>query len=381
MKAEISSLIKGYAEKLTPAVLAKVEEQLPSSVTKKEAQEIMEKVLAAYEASKVNPGECVGLVSAESIGEPGTQMTLNTFHSAGIAEMNVTMGLPRIIEIFDARKLIKTPMTEIYLKDAHNSLEKVKEFAAKIKSTLLEELISDLTINILEQELKVSLDSELLENMHIAHDEVLKALKGKFKGFNLDKTEAGFVLSMKSGKAGELKDLYTIREKVKKVKIGGIKGIKQVLPVKRDDKFVVLTSGTNLKEILLLEEVDAQRTVSNDIHEIYAVLGIEAAREAIIREVGKVIESQGLDIDIRHIMLVADIMCVDGDVKGITRFGVVNEKSSVLARSSFETPLKHIVTAALGGEEDRLRSVVENVMINQPVPLGTGLPGLVTKMK
>ena len=136
-----------------------------------------------------------------------------------------------------------------------------------------------------------------------------------------------------------------------------------------------------MKDILELPEVDASRTFSNDINEIYHVLGIEAARQAIINEVYKVIESQGLNINIRHIMLVADTMCATGIIKGITRYGVVSEKASVLARASFETPIKHLINAALEGEVDNLTSVVENVMINQPVPLGTGLPGLVTKMK
>ena len=130
-----------------------------------------------------------------------------------------------------------------------------------------------------------------------------------------------------------------------------------------------------------MPEVDEKRTITNDIHEIAAVLGIEAAREAIINEVMKVMESQGLNVDIRHIMLVADMMCATGKIKGITRYGVVSEKASVLARASFETPIKHLINAALIGEEDKLSSVVENVMVNQPVPVGTGLPGLVTKLK
>jgi len=108
---------------------------------------------------------------------------------------------------------------------------------------------------------------------------------------------------------------------------------------------------------------------------------IEAARQAIMNEVYRVIEAQGLNIDIRHVMLVADIMCASGIMKGVTRYGVVSEKASVLARASFETPIKHLINAALEGEVDHLTSVVENVMITQPVPLGTGLPSLITKMK
>ena len=121
--------------------------------------------------------------------------------------------------------------------------------------------------------------------------------------------------------------------------------------------------------------------MTNNIVEINAVLGIEAAREAIILEVLKVLEAQGLDIDIRHILLVADTMTTSGSVKGVTRYGVVSEKASVLARASFETPLRHVMNAALSGEEDFLDSVVENVMLNQAVPIGTGLPGLITKVR
>jgi len=149
--------------------------------------------------------------------------------------------------------------------------------------------------------------------------------------------------------------------------------------VKRHEEFIIICAGTNLKKILEMDFVDPTRTTSNDIFEIAGALGIEAARQAIINEVYKVIETQGLDVDIRHIMLVADTMCSSGEVKGITRYGVVSQKASVLARASFETPIKHIINAALVNERDDLNSVVENVMLNQPVPVGTGLPGLVVK--
>ena len=153
------------------------------------------------------------------------------------------------------------------------------------------------------------------------------------------------------------------------------------MPVKRKDEFIIITAGSSLKKVLALDFVDPTRTLSNDLYEIAGTFGIEAARQAIIDEVFKVIEAQGLNVDIRHIMLVADTMCISGWIKGITRYGVVSEKASVLARASFETPIKHIINAALTGEVDYLNSVVENVMLNQPVPVGTGLPGLVTKIK
>lgn len=373
-------LAKQYENRLPISVVNEILESIPANLSNEKLTTIFEQAAETYKNAKVNPGECVGLVSAESIGEPGTQMTLNTFHLAGVAEMNVTTGLPRIIEIFDARKEIKTPMMEIYLKPAYNQLEQVKKFAAKIKETLFGDLVSEYALDIFNQSLTVTLNAGLLADYGLSSSDLTKLIKIKAKGFTMGGTASSITLIHK-GKLEELKALYNLKEKIRAVKVRGLKRIKQVLPVKRGEEYIILTSGTNLKEVLDLPEVDGTKTFSNDVHETYEVLGIEAARQLIINEVFKVIEEQGLNIDIRHIMLVADIMCVSGTMKGITRYGVVSEKASVLARASFETPIKHIINAALEGEVDHLTSVVENVMINQPVPLGTGLPGLVTKMR
>jgi len=154
-----------------------------------------------------------------------------------------------------------------------------------------------------------------------------------------------------------------------------------VLPIKQEGEFVILTTGSNLKKVFEIPEVDDTRTISNSVKEIEDVLGIEAAREAIINEALSVIKQQGLEVDIRHLMLIADLMTVTGTIKGVTRSGITSEKESVLARASFETPLRHIMNASLIGEEDYLNSVIENVLLNQPVPLGTGLPGLIARMK
>ena len=179
----------------------------------------------------------------------------------------------------------------------------------------------------------------------------------------------------------ELKELYQLREKVRELHVKGVKGIKQVLPIKKDNEFVVICVGNNLKEVMKTEGVDFKRTVTNDIFMTESILGVEAARQAIMNEAIEVVENQGLDIDIRHIMLLADVMTSLGTVKGITRSGITGEKESVLARASFETPLKHIVNATLKGEEDKLNSVIENVMLNQEIPVGTGLPSLIAKIK
>ena len=131
------------------------------------------------------------------------------------------------------------------------------------------------------------------------------------------------------------------------LRISGIKGIEQILVVNREGNYVILTSGTNLKEIREFKGVDKTRTISNDIHEVSEILGIEVSREVIIKEIDKVTDSQGLDIDKRHSMLVADAMTTAGSIKGITRMGIISQKSSILARASFETPVKQFVNATL----------------------------------
>jgi len=344
-------------------------------------KEIREKLEDEYTKSKITPGESVGIVAAESIGEPGTQMTMNTKHFSGVSELNVTMGLPRIIEILDGRKKITTPLMEVYLKDKYNNAEDAKKLAFKIKETLLGTLIEEVDVDISELNVEVKLDSDRLNDLDLKIGKIITLVKKSFKKTDVKKlNDYSFIVSI-SGKDASLHELYKIKESLNDVFVIGVKGIKGILPVKKDEDYVIMTSGTNLSEIMKEEFVDTTRTRSNDIYEVASVLGIEATRQLIVDEISNVLDSQGLDVDIRHIMLVADTMCSTGEVKGITRYGVVNEKSSTLARASFETPIKHLLGAALVGERDILASVVENVMVNQPVPVGTGLPGLVTEVK
>jgi len=368
-----------YKEILPEKLFEEVKEKI-ADIAVERGKKIFDKVVEQYQKAKVSPGECVGLVSAESIGEPGTQMTLNTFHFAGVSEMNVTLGLPRIIEILDGRKNPATPMMEISLKSPYNKGKDIREIAMSIKETKLKEVVSEFLINIVESTIDIRLNQDKLNALDIKDDQIAKMITKEFKTLTAKVKDDMVVVKVKT-KDESLNDVYKAKEKIKDMYLKGIKGVSQVLPIKRGEEFIIITAGTNLKDIMELEFVDFTKTISNDIFEIGKVLGIEAARQAIINEVFRVIESQGLNVDVRHIMLVADTMCSSGSIKGITRYGVVSDKSSVLARASFETPIRHIVNAALVGEVDELDSVVENVMINQPVPIGTGLPGLVTKIK
>tara|TARA_Y100000296_G_scaffold85289_1_gene120781 strand:+ start:189 stop:1313 length:1125 start_codon:yes stop_codon:yes gene_type:complete len=334
----------------------------------------------SYDDSKVEPGESVGLISAESLGEPGTQMTLDTKHFAGFSEMDLSSGLPRVIEVLDGRKTIKTPSMEIYLKSPYNKGKDVKKLALSIKELKLEDVSSEFLISVVDSVIEVILNPAKLKEFHLKSSDVEKTIKKSTKGIVVQLKDDKLILKIKT-KDESLNFIYKIKEKLKKTYISGIKGIRQVLPVKVDGEFVIKTSGINLAGVLQLKFVDTERTYSNDLYEVAEVLGVEAVRQLIITEASKVFESQGISVNVRHFMLVADTMTHSGKVKGITRYGIVSEKASVLARASFETPIKHIIEASLLGEKDKLNSVIENVMLNQPVPVGTGLPGLVTKIK
>ncbi|MAG15725.1 DNA-directed RNA polymerase subunit A'' [Candidatus Woesearchaeota archaeon] len=357
------------------SLLSEVKEANLSDLKEKN---VLKALADEYDKMKIKPGESVGLVAAESIGEPSTQMTLNTFHFAGVAEMNITTGLPRIIEVLDGRKNLATPMMDIYLKKPYSQGQDIKKIALSIKETHLQDVSTEISINLADSRIEVFVDDAKLSEIGMSKQVLFSTLKGEVKGLSVDLRKDFISFKVKNKEEG-INAIFKMKEKIKTLVIKGIKGISQVLPVKRNNEFIIITAGSNLKKILPMPFVDETRTVSNNIFEIEDVLGIEAARQAIIEEVYKVIENQGLNVDIRHLMLVADTMCASGKIQGVTRYGTVKEKVSVLARASFETPIKHLIEASLYGETDHLKSVVENVMLNQPVPVGTGMIKLVTK--
>ena len=380
----MSDIIDEYNSIIPAKLLDDIKEEASQAkLTNKQLKVVLEKVKEEYEEAKISPGEAIGVITAESFGEPSTQMTLNVFHFAGVSEMQVTQGLPRLVEIFDARKTPSTPSMEIYLKpDYKKDVKDVRKIASNIKETKLGETSSEFVINLIKSTVEVKLNKQMMRELSITPTLLINSLSGSMKGFNIRFRDSDNTLIIKTkDKEVQMNDLYKLKEKAKETHIKGIKGISQVLPVKIGGEFVIWTAGSNLKGVLELKEVDETRTTTNDIFEIAEMFGIEAARQAITNESLKVIENQGLDIDIRHIMFISDVMTTTGVIKSITRSCITSEKESVLARASFETPLKHIINASLIGEVDRLNSVVENVMLNQPVPVGTGLPGLLAKMQ
>lgn len=349
-------------------------------LTKKAKKDVLSKLAERYETHLIDPNESAGIVSAQSIGEPGTQMTMRTFHYAGVAEINVTLGLPRLIEIVDARRVPSTPLMEIHLKKQDATLDDVKQIASEIEQTRLEG-VSDIETDITGMQVIVRPDPDKMKEKRITIDDLEETMK-KMKGIQkVEKTEGetkeeGVFFSISSEKSS-YKRLQKLVETVKDYKIKGIDGISRAIIRKRGPSFVIYTEGSNLSALLEMDAVDPTKTKTNSIQEIYEVLGIEAARNSITHEASETLKEQGLTVDIRHIMLVADIMTNDGDVKAIGRHGISGRKSSVLARAAFEITSTHLLRAGIIGEEDRLDGVAENVIVGQPITLGTGAVNLI----
>ena len=339
-----------------------------ASPSKEQMDEIVAMVSSDYKHSRVEPCEAVGVVAAQSIGEPGTQMTMRTFHYAGVAEINVTLGLPRLIEIVDARKIPSTPTMTIKLApDYAHDRDLAREVAWAIESTSILHLGSIAT-DLAEMNVIIELNSGAMEQRKITAEEVAARLKEE-TGLDVDQKENLLVMAPEEPSYRELLQLV---EKIKKISLKGVEGIKRVVIRKEGDEYILYTEGSSLKKVMQFDGVDPTRIKTNSINEIGEVLGIEAARNAIINEATDTLREQGLSVDVRHIMLVADIMTVDGEVKQIGRHGVSGEKASVLARAAFEVTVNHILDAAVRGDVDDLRGVTENVIVGQPIQLGTG---------
>ncbi|HSV42600.1 MAG TPA: DNA-directed RNA polymerase subunit A'' [Methanomassiliicoccales archaeon] len=340
-------------------------------------KKILKQAFKRYTEHCMDPNESAGIIAAQSIGEPGTQMTMRTFHYAGVAEINVTLGLPRLIEIVDARRVPSTPMMEIYLAPAHRSnKEKVKRVASKLETTKVGD-IADIDIDITNMRVIINLDQHRLEQHELTTKEVfdkiskLRGLKGMAE---FDEGENQITITAEEQ---SFKRLQIIFDLVREAKFKGIEGISRAILKKSGDEYVIYTEGSNLRDVLNVEEIDKTRTSTNSIQEIFDVLGVEAARQSIVNEAHKTLDEQGLTVDIRHIMLVSDLMTADGDIKAIGRHGISGRKSSVLARAAFEITAAHLLHAALTGEEDHLDGVAENIIVGQPVTLGTGAVNLV----
>ncbi len=364
-----------------------------------DATRVVREVVRRFRKAEVDAHESVGIIAAQSIGEPGTQMTLRTFHYAGVAEMNVTLGLPRLIELVDARRVPSTPMMTVHVeKKFRADRAAVHDIALQIEvttvpdvaaiGTVIEDLkvvVSPIAARLEERGVKrADLEAALVENL----DGRLFELKpGSGSGetrpieIHLKESAPGATKSKKEELVEEMpfKKLLIASEEAKGIRIKGVTGIRRALIRKEKDEYVVYTEGSNLDGVLEIVGVDPVRTTTNSVFEIYRVYGVEAARAALIHEANRTLAEQGLGVDIRHLMLVADVMTNEGDIRAIGRHGISGKKTSVLARAAFEITAAHLLRAAITGEVDELKGVAENIIVGQPITLGTGAVNLVYK--
>ena len=333
---------------------------------------LLNKIYINYNNAIVETSEPVGTVAAQSIGEPGTQMTLRTFHYAGVEEFSVTQGLPRLIEIVDARRFPSTPQMEVFLEEGYSETEEAAiDVHNRIEQIRIEQITHDVDLDFVDWNIVINLIPDLCEKKGINIDDIPDILK-RYKKKGTIKREGNSII-INPG-IEDLQVLQKMREKILKKVVKGIRGVKRGLLTPTDDnkEWVIKTEGTNLQGVVQIEGVDATRSVSNHIHEVEKLYGIEAARNMIIKEAQKVLEQQGLDVDSRHLLILSDLMCTSGSIQSIGRHGISGSKSSVFARAAFEVTVNQLLDAGLYGEEERLLGIPENVIIGQVCPIGTG---------
>ncbi|CCQ37954.1 DNA-directed RNA polymerase subunit A'' [Natronomonas moolapensis 8.8.11] len=361
--------------------------QIRENLTDEQIEDIVYGVESKYLENRVDPLDPVGTVSAQSIGEPGTQMTMNTFHYAGVAEIDVTQGLPRLIELVDARKTPDTPMMTVHLDGVYaEDRERAHEVVWQIEATKILAL-GDVSTNVADMLVRIDLNEETLAERWPTIDDI-DDIAGRIAGtieseLGVETDRPATTVIQFGPEEPSYRQLLQLVEDLREIVFKGIEEISRVVIRKEElddtqsgsgrEEFILYTEGSNLKKVLDIEGVDASRTTCNNIHEIHNNLGIEAAREAIIEETMNTLEEQGLDdVNIRHLMLVADIMTNTGDIESIGRHGISGNKDSVLARAAFEVTVNHLLDAAIHGEVDDLDGVTENVIVGKPIKLGTG---------
>ncbi|HET6517324.1 MAG TPA: DNA-directed RNA polymerase subunit A' [Nitrosopumilaceae archaeon] len=369
-KEEAGDIAKKYTKTFNPRLRQVVTDALLDAKLSKDGIEAVgKKGLELYNKAQVEPGQAVGIVTAQSIGEPGTQMTLRTFHFAGIRERNVTLGLPRLIELVDARKKPVTPTMDIYLdEESKNSREKAIEIARNILQTKVSSVIDDTETNY-STEIKLHFNPNRLRERGVTVEEINDVLQSN-KKFKNEIQGNSIVLTLVE--ESDAPTVITIRNKVLNSTVKGVPDIERVTLVQKENEWVIQTTGSNIAKVFEVQGIDKKNVRTNNVFEIASTLGIEAARNALINELSTTLEDQGLEVDVRYIMLVSDLMCSRGYMQQIGRHGIAGTKDSVLARAAFEITVPTIAHAALGGEVEQLKGVTENVIVGSNIPIGSG---------
>ncbi len=342
---------------------------------------------------KIPPFEAVGVICAQSIGEPGTQMTMRTFHYAGVAE-HVPTGLPRLIELVDAKKEPKKPIIDVYLKSSYARSRPEAEKIAKELASIFVSDVADVEDDLENLTIKVTFNEKDGKSQGITFAMLKKALEVFPGDVKVDDNSVTLkpvkeVKEKKSASAADKKEgkkltaraVRKLTQKVRDAIVRGVRGVTKAVVLKGNDEYFVRASGFNVIGACENPAVDAKRVYTNNVKEIERVYGIEAARSAIVREIKDVMDMQKLFVDIRHIMLIADAMTYNGSIKSIGRHGLSGEKVGVLGRAAFEETIKHLINASAFSEEEKLVGVTENIIVGQTVPVGTGKIKLIMKTK
>lgn len=384
--------------------------------------------------SLVAPGEMIGCVAAQSIGEPATQMTLNTFHYAGVSAKNVTLGVPRLREIINVAKKIKTPSLSVYLKpEVNKTKESAKNVQCALEYTTLRSVTQatevwydpDPTSTIIEEDvdfvksyyempdeeiapekispwlLRIELNREMMvdkklsmadiaEKINLEFDDDLNCI---FNDDNADKLILRIRIMNDEAPKGELNDEAEDDVFLKKIESNmltemALRGIPDINKVfikngkvnkfvdtegfKPETEWMLDTEGVNLLAVMCHEGVDATRTTSNHLIEVIEVLGIEAVRRSLLDELRVVISFDGSYVNYRHLAILCDTMTYRGHLMAITRHGINRNDTGPLMRCSFEETVDILLDAAVYAESDYLRGVTENIMLGQLAPIGTG---------
>ncbi|WP_069807076.1 DNA-directed RNA polymerase subunit A'' [Vulcanisaeta thermophila] len=378
---ELNEVLAKLAGIMPAKIINELRDRLSKmTITREQLINIVRTLINEYYRALIDPGEAIGIVTAQSVGEPSTQMILRSFHFAGLREFSMALGLPRMIELVDARRKPSVPMMTIYLDEEHRKdLQKAQEVAYKIQLTTIENVTNTVEVDYINSQIIIEIDENELRQRGLSMDDVKKAID-RIKGKGAQVEIEGNVIRVTVEGADIIK-LRRIRDKILQTRLAGIKNVKKTLVRQRDNEWIIETEGTNLEAVLTIEGVDHRRTISNDIHEVAEVLGIEAARTVIMRELKKVLDQQGLDTDIRHLMLIADVMTWTGRVRQVGRHGVVGEKESPLARAAFEVTVKNLVEASVRGEVEQFRGVVESIIAGKYIPIGTGIVQLLMEFE
>ena len=371
--------------------------------------------LERYKKAQTEPGHAVGAIAAQSIGEPGTQMTLKTFHFAGVAGMSITQGVPRIKEIINASKLISTPVISCDLNEKQNLIA-ARMVKGRIEKTYLRDvgckclkfMSSMLTIvqiifyiedvwSAKGSSIQIKIDSETISKLQLelTSKDVAEAIV-KHKKLKLAYNDIRWykdvirldVTPLEKWKGVKMKTkedteifvrVQTLKRLLPDIVVRGYPDASRAI-IKTDDhgNNALLVEGYGLRACMSTEGVNPYLTKSNSVLEMRDVLGIEAARKTIIDEIEVVMGD--MDIDPRHMQLLADVMTFKGEVLGITRFGLSKMRDSVLQLASFEKTPDHLFEAAWRIKSDRIEGVSECIIMGQSMSVGTGACKLVRKL-